>query len=164
MGYVLIQTNVGAPATLVSDLGVTIPGTGGNETFTELAWLRRIQTSNRLRALCTDNAYGANASTLELYDLGGQKVLQGLLEVFLSQVHEDIPGKMARGAGANFDYIYVGRTLTPGAIISDPVWQITRFDVRLKIRTTAGGAGAYSYIWDATGGVGTPTYETHSFT
>jgi hypothetical protein len=164
MPYVKIQTNASAAATSIDDLGFTVPGSAGSEEFDEFSWLKRIQASNDLRTLTTDDAHGAGLSTLELYDLAGQKVEQGLVETFLAQLLEDIPGHVARGSqNSTFNYVYVARTQTASANDSDPVWQIYRYDVKLKIRTLADGDANFDNVWDSTGGSGTPTYETLSY-
>jgi hypothetical protein len=63
----IIKTNASqATDVLIKDLGFLVPNSGGSVTFTDIRNLQDCNTSVNLRTLTTDNAFGANSSTLIL--------------------------------------------------------------------------------------------------
>lgn len=69
MPTLIIKTNVSqATAVLIKDMGINIPASGGSTTFTSLRDFEDARLSKNLRALTTDNAFGAGSSTLIIND------------------------------------------------------------------------------------------------
>lgn len=65
---IVLKSNVSAPQTVIPDLGIVIPGSGGSETLTSAEDLLAASQSEDLRALVVDDAYGAGSSTIILND------------------------------------------------------------------------------------------------
>jgi len=67
MTTLVIKTNASQGTdVLIKDLGFLVPNSGGSVTFTDIPNLQDCNTSVNLRSLTTDNAFGANNSTLIL--------------------------------------------------------------------------------------------------
>jgi hypothetical protein len=145
MPYLTIRTHASASDKVVA--GALIPGASGFETFDEVMWIRRMQESLELLDYLTDSVYGAGLSTLVLVDLVGADVPQDFAQTFLSFALEDLPGISEAHAG-DPNLIYVTRTLTPGALETDPVWQIYRYDVAADELRFALGDAAFIHRWD----------------
>jgi hypothetical protein len=86
MATLIITTNAsqGTDVT-IRDMGITITNSGGSETFTDSKNLLNAQLSVDLRTLTTDDAHGANSSTLILND-GTSDIAQADIDSYLSQV------------------------------------------------------------------------------
>lgn len=89
MASLIVRTHASAPATLIPDEGVTVPGAGTSLTFTDIGRLRRLRYSRSLRELCTDDAYGVGQSTLILND-GVSDVVQADVDQFLSDIFRSV--------------------------------------------------------------------------
>lgn len=84
MPTIVIKTNASqATDVLIRDLGFVIAASGGSETFTDAKSIYNISRSLNLRTLATDNAHGANSSTLILND-GTNDISQSLIDQFLA--------------------------------------------------------------------------------
>lgn len=145
MGFLNIRTNVAVGPQYVE--GALIPGSGGNETFDELVWIHRMQASQALIDLLTDDSQGAGSSTLILVDSAGADVLQGYADTFLSNAHKDPVGRADRKSDDR-DILYHARTRTPGALDSDPVWQLYRRTMSTGVIEFADGDANYDNRYD----------------
>lgn len=69
MATVIVKTNVlQGSSVLIKDVGVSIPASGGSETFTNTDEISQLQLSRDLRDYLIDDAYGVGSSTLILND------------------------------------------------------------------------------------------------
>lgn len=86
MPTLIIKTNASQPTdVLIKDLGFLVPNSGGSVTFTDIPNLQDCNTSVNLRTLTTDNAFGANSSTLILNN-GTSDIPQAQANDFLGLV------------------------------------------------------------------------------
>jgi hypothetical protein len=103
-----IRTHASAPATLILDEGVTIPGAAASATFSDVSRLQRLQRSKSLLTLLTDDVYGVNASTLILVDGGDVPQAQAerfLADLFLTVFTTAAPGVAPISPGGTTDYL-----------------------------------------------------------
>lgn len=86
MPTIVIKTNIAQGVdVLVSDLGLIVPNSGGNVTLVNIKDLEYVRFSNDLRELSTDDAHGANDSTLILND-GFDDIDQDNVDSFLTNI------------------------------------------------------------------------------
>ena len=86
MPTLTIKTNVSqATDVLIKDMGILIPNSGGSAAFTDSDSFFEASTSKNLKTYVTDNAFGANSSTLILAD-GGTNIAQVDATNFLLQL------------------------------------------------------------------------------
>ncbi len=72
MATLIIESNaLQVDAVLIADMTVTIPGSGGAESFDEIREITLAQGSINLRDYLVDDAHGPNESTLKLRSPGG---------------------------------------------------------------------------------------------
>jgi hypothetical protein len=92
MTTLIIKSNVSQGIkVLIKDLGITIPPSGGSETFVEMCEIYRIQESKNLRDFLLDDAFGIKSSTLILND-GSNDIDQDDVTSFLATLDVDTPG------------------------------------------------------------------------
>lgn len=84
MSTVIIKTNNSqATDVLIRDLGFSVPSSGGSVSFNEFLDFLKIAQSRDLRSFLTDDAFGANSSTLILND-GTNDISQVSVDSFLN--------------------------------------------------------------------------------
>jgi len=70
----------------IGDMGIVIANSGGSETFTDAANIEAARLSVNLRTLITDDAHGANSSTLILNN-GTDNIAQATATAFLDSLN-----------------------------------------------------------------------------
>jgi len=90
MATLIIQTNASQLTDVtIRDMGIIIPNSGGSETFIDdVANFHSAASSSNLRTLITDNAFGANNSTILLFD-GATAISQSVAVDFLNQLNNN---------------------------------------------------------------------------
>lgn len=90
MPTLIITTNASqATPVTIPDMGVIIPDSGGSDTFTDSQDLEDARLSGDLRALATDDAFGAGSSTLILND-GTVNIDQDDIDEFLERINVSV--------------------------------------------------------------------------
>jgi hypothetical protein len=82
---ILTNASQGTDVT-IGDMGITIANSGGSETFTDTNNLEKARLSPNLRTLVTDDAHGANSSTLILNN-GTDNIAQASVVAFLDSIN-----------------------------------------------------------------------------
>lgn len=143
---VTIRSNASTTSdVLIPDMGILVPGSGGEEVFDTLNERMLMKQSTDLLELATDD-FGNGTPTLVLND-GANDIPPGRVEEFMSKIDQDFPQKAARDSG-NSSVVYVGRS-EPNALTSDASWQIYRVNISSPSnRVYAGGNANFDKIWD----------------
>lgn len=120
-GTIVIQTNASQVSDVtIRDMGIIIPNSGGNETFTDIGNFSDCKLSNNLRTLATDDAFGVGSSTLIITD-GTNTIAQGEIDAFLDSLGETTP--------TNFGVLVTDPTTTPN---DGDVYYNSAIDMHMK--------------------------------